>query len=119
MKSPLHSPKRLPAVIFARYQPWCALLCIALLICAFPCLARGDSAWEITPQSRKALDRGLQWLQRNQGPEGNWTTNNLGLVSMGVLAFWPTGTLRAAAAMAQRRRRPWTTCFAMPSRRDS
>jgi hypothetical protein len=54
-------------------------------------LAWGDSAWEITPQSRKALDRGLQWLQRNQGPEGNWTSRNLGLVSMGLLAFLSDG----------------------------
>jgi len=52
---------------------------------------RGDSTWEITPQSRKALDRGLQWLERNQGPEGNWSTNNLGLVSMGLLAFLADG----------------------------
>ena len=54
-------------------------------------MAWADNAWEITPQSRKALDRGLQWLQRNQGPEGNWTTNNLGLVSMGLLAFLADG----------------------------
>ena len=62
-----------------------------LLIGASPRASWGDSSWEITPQSRKALDRGLQWLQRNQGPEGNWTTNNLGLVSMGLLAFLADG----------------------------
>ena len=38
-----------------------------------------------------ALDRGLQWLQRNQGPEGNWTSRHLGLVSMGLLAFLADG----------------------------
>ena len=58
---------------------------------AVPRLAWCDSSWEITPQSRKALDRGLQWLQRNQGSEGNWSTNNLGLVSMGLLAFMADG----------------------------
>ena len=61
------------------------------MLCAFPAFRRGDSSWEITPQSRRALDRGLQWLQRNQGPEGNWSTNNLGLVSMGLLAFLADG----------------------------
>jgi hypothetical protein len=45
----------------------------------------------MTADSRKALDRGLQWLQRTQGPDGNWTTNNLGLVSMGLLAFLADG----------------------------
>ena len=60
-------------------------------MCAFPGFACGDSSWEITPQSRKALDRGLQWLQDNQGPEGNWSTDNLGLVSMGLLAFLSDG----------------------------
>jgi hypothetical protein len=62
-----------------------------LLACTSPVNSWGDSSWEITPQSRLALDRGLQWLQRNQGPEGNWTTNNLGLVSMGLLAFLSDG----------------------------
>ena len=55
-------------------HPWCASICAALLVCALSSVSWGDSSWEITPQSRKALDRGLQWLQRNQGPEGNWTT---------------------------------------------
>ncbi len=66
-------------------------LAIALLACAFPCCARGDSSWEITAQSRKALDRGLQWLERNQGPEGNWSSKHLGLVSIGLLAFLSDG----------------------------
>ncbi len=60
-------------------------------MCAYPCTSWGDSSWEITPQSRKALDRGLQWLERNQVPEGNWTSNDLGLVSMGLLAFLSDG----------------------------
>ena len=52
-------------------------------------LAEGD--WEITPQSELALERGLEWLARNQGPTGNWDTNDLGLVSMGALAFLAAG----------------------------
>ena len=47
--------------------------------------------WEITPESELALERGLQWLARNQGPEGNWESNDLGLVSMGALAFLSAG----------------------------
>jgi hypothetical protein len=53
--------------------------------------ARGEGDWEITPQSREALDRGLQWLARNQGPKGNWDSNDLGLVSLGALAFLADG----------------------------
>jgi len=78
-------------VIPLRSHCWCAPICVVLLACTSPGISWGDSSWEITPQSRLALDRGLQWLQRNQGPEGNWTTNNLGLVSMGLLAFLSDG----------------------------
>jgi hypothetical protein len=39
------------------------------------------------------LARGLQWLADpvNQGPSGNWESNDLGLVGMGVLAFLADG----------------------------
>ena len=104
-------------MISARFHPCCASICAALLVCASPRFAWGDSSWEITPQSRKALDRGLQWLQRNQGPEGNWTSNNLGLVSMGLLAFLSDGHAPGHGRYgAARRRRPWTMSFATPSR---
>lgn len=53
--------------------------------------ARGEGEWEITADSAKSLQRGLEWLVRNQGPEGNWTSNDLGLVSMGGLAFMSAG----------------------------
>ena len=56
-------------------------------VCA-PVIAQED---EITPQSELALERGLDWLARNQGPEGNWGSNDLGLVSMGALAFMAAG----------------------------
>ena len=78
-------------MISAKFRLSCASLCVALLMCAYACTSWGDSSWEITPQSRKALDRGLQWLERNQGPEGNWASNDLGLVSMGLLAFLSDG----------------------------
>ena len=54
-----------------------------------PTVAAQDD--EITPQSELALERGLEWLARNQGPEGNWGSNDLGLVSMGALAFMSAG----------------------------
>jgi len=78
-------------VIPARFRCWCALLGVVLLVCASAEFSYGDSSWEITLESRAALDRGLRWLQRNQGPEGNWTSNHLGLVSMGLLAFLSDG----------------------------
>lgn len=46
---------------------------------------------EITQQSRQALRRGLQWLAANQGPSGNWGSEDLGLVSLGMLAFLADG----------------------------
>ncbi|WP_197442692.1 prenyltransferase/squalene oxidase repeat-containing protein [Lignipirellula cremea] len=54
-----------------------------------PLHAEGD--WEITPESEAALKRGLHWLAANQGPEGNWGSNDLGLVGMGALAFLAAG----------------------------
>ncbi len=53
--------------------------------------ARAEGDWEITPASEKALERGLRWLAVNQGSQGNWTSNDLGLVSMGVLAYLSAG----------------------------
>jgi hypothetical protein len=50
-----------------------------------------DGQWEITPESKAALARGLDWLARNQGPKGNWDSNDLGLVSLGALAFLADG----------------------------
>ncbi len=53
--------------------------------------AQGD--WEITPRGERALERGLDWLARTQGPDGNWQSNDLGLVSTGMLAFLSSGHL--------------------------
>jgi hypothetical protein len=52
-------------------------------------LAEGD--WETTPESEAAVRRGLAWLAANQTQEGNWESNDLGLVSMGALAFLSAG----------------------------
>src|ERR1043165_4203371 len=46
---------------------------------------------ELTTESEAALNRGLEWLAKNQGPKGNWESNDLGLVSMGALAFMAAG----------------------------
>ena len=46
---------------------------------------------EITPQSEAALERGLTWLAKNQGADGSWGCNDLGLVSMGALAYMASG----------------------------
>lgn len=55
--------------------------------------ARAEGPWEITPQSTQALERGLQWLARNQGAQGNWQSNDLGLVSTAALAYLAAGHL--------------------------
>jgi len=54
---------------------------------------RAEGDWEMTPESEAALAAGIEWLARNQGPEGNWTSNDLGLVSMGTLAYLSAGHL--------------------------
>ena len=68
---------------------WLLVLGVAHSSIAQSTRAEGD--WEITPQSEKALERGLQWLAANQGSGGNWGSNELGLVSMGLLAFLADG----------------------------
>jgi hypothetical protein len=64
--------------------------CASALILA-PTSAFAQGEWEITPESTAALERGLQWLAANQGPEANWQSNDLGLVSLGALAFLSAG----------------------------
>ena len=58
-------------------------------IIARPACAEGE--WEITRESEQSLERGLAWLAKNQGRDGNWSSNDLGLVSLGVLAFLASG----------------------------
>lgn len=68
-------------------------LLILLLSALQPLSAFGQSEWEITAGSELALDRGLQWLSHNQGTQGNWDSNDLGLVGLGALAFLANGHL--------------------------
>ena len=65
--------------------------CVFLILTNSLPVGYGEGDWEVTPQSEQALELGLEWLARNQGPEGNWESNDLGLVSMGVLAFLSAG----------------------------
>ena len=67
------------------------LLLLATSVLASSVIAEGE--WEVTPASERALQKGLEWLARNQGPEGNWNSNDLGLVGMGALAFLSAGYL--------------------------
>jgi len=64
---------------------------VLLLSSASPSLVCAEGAWEITPASERSLERGLDWLAANQGAEGNWGSNDLGLVGMGALAFLADG----------------------------
>lgn len=67
--------------------PIAAALVVALLVGD----ARAEGDWETTPESEAALARGLDWLAQNQGPDGNWQSDDLGLVSLGALAFLADG----------------------------
>jgi len=67
-----------------------AAAAVTILLIARPSpAAEGD--WEITGDGEAALSRGLAWLAANQGPGGNWESNDLGLVGMGALAFLAAG----------------------------
>jgi hypothetical protein len=69
-----------------------ACVALALVLCTLAAnFARAEGDWEITKESEDALRRGLQWLAANQGSEGNWESNDLGLVAMGSLAFLSDG----------------------------
>src|SRR5262245_9896190 len=69
---------------------WLGLPLIWMSCLAAP--ARADDVLdEMPPPSEAALERGLAWLAKNQGVDGNWGSNDLGLVSMGALAFMSAG----------------------------
>jgi hypothetical protein len=57
-------------------------------LAAFLC---AEEEWEVVPESEQALERGLAWLARTQGSQGNWDSNDLGLVSLGALSFLAAG----------------------------
>lgn len=67
-----------------------SLVRLLLLACLLPPVSAFAEP-EYTPQSEEALRLGLQWLAANQTDEGNWTSNDLGLVSLGALAFMAAG----------------------------
>lgn len=61
--------------------------------CGRCAVGRAEGDWEVTSASERAVERGLEWLARNQGAEGNWSSNDLGLVALGGLAFAAAGHL--------------------------
>jgi hypothetical protein len=66
---------------------------LAAVLAGSPALVQAEGTWEVTPESEAALEAGLEWLAQNQGPKGNWDDQNLGLVSMGLLAYLSAGHL--------------------------
>ena len=66
-----------------------AILIVAIVLPGGAVLAEGK--WEVTSASEEAAELGLKWLARNQGKEGNWDSKDLGLVSVGALAFLSAG----------------------------
>lgn len=78
----------------SRSHPNASACCLAVLLVAVCSLqARAEGEWEITKESQQTLARGLEWLSRTQGSEGNWQSNDLGLVSTGLLAYLADGHL--------------------------
>jgi len=75
----------------ARFRALAPICALALVLGAGPGVARAEGDWETTTESEAALRRGLAWLAANQGAEGNWESTDLGVVSMGALAFLAAG----------------------------
>jgi hypothetical protein len=74
-----------------KLSAWLIAVVVGCALVANPPRARAEGDWEITPASEEAKRRGLQWLARHQGPQGNWQSENLGLVALGALAFMADG----------------------------
>ena len=68
----------------------CFILAAAIFISSGTVNA-ADANRETSAASEKAADLGLIWLANNQGKEGNWGSQDLGLVSVGALAFLSAG----------------------------
>jgi hypothetical protein len=82
--------------VFMKANPFLSLIVAGAMACAplaVTAAARAEGEWEITPESEEAAQRGLEWLARNQGEAGNWESNDMGLVSLGALAFLSAGHL--------------------------
>ena len=67
------------------------LLIAPVLLAVLAVPVSGQNEWEVTPESELALERGLAWLAKTQGAQGNWESNDLGLVGLGALAFLSAG----------------------------
>jgi len=78
-------------VVLAMRRIWSRLVICLVLTSVGTQAAFGQAFEELTPESELALERGLEWLAKNQGPEGNWGSSDLGLVGMGALAFMSAG----------------------------
>ena len=66
------------------------LVLIAAIALSSP-TAGAEGKWETNTASEKAARLGLVWLAKNQGKDGNWQSQDLGLVSVGALAFLSAG----------------------------
>jgi hypothetical protein len=62
---------------------------LAVALSSTCALAEGE--WETTRDSERAAKLGLRWLAANQGRGGNWGSDDLGLVSVGALAYLSAG----------------------------
>ena len=67
------------------------LMIVPVLLAVLTVPVYAQNEWEVTPESELALERGLAWLAKTQGPQGNWESNDLGLVGLGALAFLSAG----------------------------
>ena len=59
-----------------------SILALILSLLITPAMVHAEEGdWEITAKSELAVQRGLDWLAKNQGEAGNWGSNDLGPLS--------------------------------------
>ncbi|MBT3202356.1 MAG: squalene--hopene cyclase [Phycisphaerales bacterium] len=68
----------------------CLILAVVIAASSLSVQAAGNKR-ETNAASENAARLGLEWLAKNQGKEGNWGSQDLGLVSVGALAFLSAG----------------------------
>ena len=74
---------------FSTFFRACLIAPVLLAVLTVPAVAQNE--WEVTAESELALERGLAWMAKTQGAQGNWESNDLGLVGLGALAFLSAG----------------------------
>ena len=68
-------------------------ICLILAVLSSVSVIDAQDEWEVTGAGEASLASGLEWLARNQGPQGNWESNDSVSSEGCALAFLADGHL--------------------------